>query len=200
MSNGRMRGLTILALGLLLASGLPPLHAEAPVSEAETGFRMHDYRAPVPATAPGATTVDWADVERLIDEKALLLDVVGLRNFRIRADGTWIASEARDSLPGAVWLPVVGWGKLEPWEEAYLTQSVEELTGNRRDTPIVIFCKVDCWLSWNTAKRLSALGYSQLYWFPDGTDLWADFGNPLARVEPYPVDPSIIPAPLVTGE
>ena len=36
------------------------------------------------------------------------------------------------------------------------------------------FCHPDCWASYNAAKRLVALGYSQVYWYPAGMEGWQD--------------------------
>lgn len=178
---------------LMLAAVLTtPLYAETGAVQAPPGFRMQDYRAPVPDTVPGARTVELADVQRLIADGAVLLDVYGLRRFSIDAEGKWTPGEERQSLPGAAWVPSVGWGEIEPWAEAYLSHSLEVLTDGQRDRPIVIFCKVDCWLSWNTTKRIAALGYQNLNWFPGGTDLWSDSGLPLEPAQPVPVPPELV--------
>lgn len=152
-----------------------------------TGFRIAHYRAPVPDAAPGAETVALDGLRRLVDGGALLLDVVGVQAFALREDGSWITGEKRESLPGAVWLPAVGWGRLDPWQEAYLADSLARLTSGDRDAPIVVFCRVDCWLSWNAAQRIAALGYGRVAWFRDGAEAWAAAGLPLVPVEPAPV-------------
>lgn len=148
------------------------------------GYRMSEYRAPVPDSAPGAETVDIAQVQALAGQGALLLDVMGLKAFQVAPDGRFLTPEHRDSLPGAVWLPVVGWGRLEPWQQDYLDSSLARLTGSDKAHPIIVFCKVDCWVSWNVVKRLNAAGYSRLYWFRGGADAWGDAGLPLQRVLP----------------
>ena len=35
-----------------------------------------------------------------------------------------------------------------------------------KDKPIVTFCHPERWGSWNTAKRLTQLGYTHVYWYP----------------------------------
>jgi PQQ-dependent catabolism-associated CXXCW motif protein len=54
---------------------------------------------------------------------------------------------------------------------------------------VVIYCLANCWMSWNAAKRASALGYSNVVWFPEGTDGWLAAGLPLQDAEPEPRPP-----------
>lgn len=180
-----------------MLAGLLPVLAPAP-GRAEPlfdaqGYRMTQYRAPVPDTAPGARSIGIAEVQALAGQGALLLDVMGLRNYQLAPDGRFLTPEHRDSLPGAVWLPVVGWGRLEPWQQDYLDRNLARLTGGDKARQIVVFCKVDCWVSWNTLKRLHGAGYSRLYWFPGGADAWGDAGLPLQRVTPEPAAPGTRP-------
>jgi PQQ-dependent catabolism-associated CXXCW motif protein len=44
---------------------------------------------------------------------------------------------------------------------------------------------MECWMSWNAAKRAVALGYARVHWYPDGTDGWAAAGLPLAEARPH---------------
>jgi rhodanese-related sulfurtransferase len=41
-------------------------------------------------------------------------------------------------------------------------------------------------MSWNAAKRVLAMGYSHVIWYPDGTDGWQEEGLPLEDVQPMP--------------
>jgi rhodanese-related sulfurtransferase len=41
-------------------------------------------------------------------------------------------------------------------------------------------------MSWNLAKRLAALGYTRVYWYPDGTTGWEAAGLPLEPSLPMP--------------
>ena len=43
-------------------------------------------------------------------------------------------------------------------------------------TLVVIYCLADCWMSWNAAKRILAYGYSNVAWYPEGTDGWERTG------------------------
>ncbi|QFG36139.1 PQQ-dependent catabolism-associated CXXCW motif protein [Paracoccus pantotrophus] len=173
---------------LLLLAGVFPLAvaAEQPVLFDESGYRLDGYRAPVPEAVPGARTLDLAQVRALIGQGWIPVDVMGARVFGIGADGTWILPERHRSIPGARWLPVVGWGRLEPWQSDYLDASLERITGGDRKAGLILFCKSDCWLSWNAARRIAGRGYVNLGWFPGGVDAWADAGLPLVEIRPEP--------------
>ena len=158
----------------------------AAVPEPE-GYRMEPYRAPVPATLEGGRVVDALEVEALYDAgEAILVDVM----FRPQKpaglkEGTIWRQPPRDNIPGSVWLPNTGYGILAEAEEAYFRTSLETVTGGDLDRPLVIYCKADCWMSWNAAKRAISYGYRAVHWFPDGTDGWDAELLPLAKAEPY---------------
>ena len=44
------------------------------------------------------------------------------------------------------------------------------LTGGDRGRTIVVFCKPECWASWNVGKRLIRAGYTGVAWFPGGVE------------------------------
>ena len=157
----------------------------------ETGYRIAKQRAPTPDDIPSpARLVGPHETRALLARGALPVDVLGAAQSRFdELDGTWLVSKTRLSLPGAVWLPEVGRGRLSPEMQRYLTGNLTELTGGCLDHPIVVFCIADCWMSWNAAQRIAGEGYSEVYWFRLGTDGWQDIGAPLHRVTPIPVDP-----------
>ena len=39
-------------------------------------------------------------------------------------------------------------------------------------------------MSWNAAKRALTYGYTNVSWFPDGTDGWQEIGLPVVDVKP----------------
>ena len=172
---------------LVLLALTGPLRSEEKNLFNDEGYRQQDYRAPVPAEAPGARTVSLDELRGLRAGGAVLIDVTGLQRFHIGEDGVWIAPGVHQSIPGATWLPVVGWGELEPWQEEYLRQSLADLTGGDQGQPLVVFCKTDCWLSWNAAQRIVGLGYPTVHWFPGGSDDWAAAGLELVALSPYPL-------------
>jgi PQQ-dependent catabolism-associated CXXCW motif protein len=179
-----------LIAGLFLAAGLGL--AGAPASDAEQaagevpvpdGYRMSDYSAPVPDRLPGATTIDAARAaELLAGGDAVFIDVIPTAP-RPEDREQW-NQPTKSSLPTAHWLPNVGRGEIPDATDAYFREHLRRLTGGDKTRPLVIFCKPNCWMSWNAAKRALHYEYSEIYWFPGGTAAWRDAGHELERVAP----------------
>ncbi|MDX1605914.1 MAG: PQQ-dependent catabolism-associated CXXCW motif protein [Candidatus Competibacterales bacterium] len=173
-----------LTAGLLFA-------AEAPLFNAD-GLRSTRYRAPTPATVPHGTVLDTAGLVRLLAEAdPVLIDVqaVVVRPELAEFGLSWLPSRPRLHIPGSTWLPNVGYGTLAPRMETYFRDNLARLTGGDRDRPVVIYCVIDCWMSWNAVQRAAGYGYCRLYWYRDGTDGWAEQGLPLVEAEPRPLKP-----------
>lgn len=163
-------------------------HAAASADVAEPAdYRMTDFRSPVPKTLAGARVVDAAAAAELQAAGALMIDVYprAPKPAGLPANAIW-RSPRHNSIKGAQWLPNVGYGKLAPEPEAYFKSNLERLAGGAKDKTIVFFCLKDCWMSWNAAKRALAWGYTNIVWFPDGTDGWQALGRELVDVEPEP--------------
>jgi PQQ-dependent catabolism-associated CXXCW motif protein len=160
--------------------------ALAQVAEPDA-YRMEAFRAPVPATLTGATVVDTEAVETLWrDGGAVFIDVLPRAEKPANLPtGTIWRDKPRDSIPGAIWLPNVGYGALADVTDAYFRDGLSRATGGDADRAVVFFCLRDCWMSWNAARRaITEYGYTQVYWYPDGTDGWSDWMLPLERVSP----------------
>ena len=153
-----------------------------------TGFRMERYRAPVPEDLPGGITLDNPGVLALhASGEALFIDVYPPKGLGPDPlDGHWVISETRDSIPGAIWLPEVGRGSLQADAIDYFSRNLNRLTQADKTAALVFFCTSDCWQSWNAARRALQLGYSNIYWYPLGSDGWHEAGQSLTRV--YPVN------------
>jgi PQQ-dependent catabolism-associated CXXCW motif protein len=117
--------------------------------------------------------------------RLLLIDVLPAprRPEGMRPDQPWMPVPRRD-IPGSVWLPDVGRGALAPEAEQGFQNALVRLTAGDRTRPMVFYCLSRCWMSWNAAKRAGAYGYSSVYWYPDGTDGWAEAGLALAEAKP----------------
>ncbi|WP_323768418.1 rhodanese-like domain-containing protein [Antarctobacter sp.] len=155
-----------------------------------TGFRVGRQRAPTPEDIPApAVLVSPEEARDLLAAGAVALDVFGAQQSRFdELDGTWLVSKQRRSLPGAVWLPEVGRGQLSEVMRRYLAEGLVQATGGDRARPLVVYCVADCWMSWNAAQRIGAMGYTRVYWFRLGTDGWLDIGGVLEPVDPVPVN------------
>lgn len=166
---------------LMLLAG--PVAAQG-VAEPE-GYRGEPYRAPVPETLGGAVVVDAATAHVLWQAgEVAFVDVLprAPKPANLPAGTIW-RDKPRLSVPGAVWLPNTGYERIAPETEAYLRDGLDEVTGGDPAHPVLFFCLAECWMSWNAAKRALEMGYTEVYWFPEGTDGWDFEGYPLERVE-----------------
>lgn len=154
-----------------------------------TGYRIARYRAAVPETVPGGTRIDRDKLDQLIKDGAVLLDVMPSEGGGADPQtGAWRLSRPHQTIPGATWLPDVGKGKLKDGFENYLKANVLKSTDGDTAKPVIVFCQSDCWMGWNVVQRLAKLGYSQIYWYPEGTDGWVEWGDrKLVPAEPVPL-------------
>ncbi|HEY0835490.1 MAG TPA: quinoprotein dehydrogenase-associated putative ABC transporter substrate-binding protein [Azospirillum sp.] len=156
--------------------------------EPPAGYRMDAYRAPTPATLPGGATVTVEELRGLLERSpdTRLIDVMPAppRPADRPAAAVWIPPPRR-SLPGAAWLPNVGYGALSAEQERYFRAGLDTLSRGDRAAGLVIFCERDCWMSWNAAKRAAEWGYRNVHWFPEGTDGWREAGHALEPVTPF---------------
>ena len=114
-----------------------------------------------PTGAPGATTIRTAELVRLLAEAApLVIETVS---------NSW-----GRSIPGAVGLRFSGLGgRFADEGQDRLRRKMVELTGGERNRPVVA-------VGWNSerfdgrnlALRLTALGYTRVYWYRGGREAW----------------------------
>ena len=181
----------LLALAVALWAACPSgtlASGEDCVAEEPPGYRMSDFRAPVPCALAGATVVSTEALRlRIEQDSPLLVDVLpSPRRPEGLAEGTPWLPPTRRNIPGTVWLPNTGFGELPVEEEVYLRANLERLTGGDRSRSVVFYCLADCWMSWNAARRAMEWGYTSVIWYPDGTDGWQAADLPLADSSPVP--------------
>jgi PQQ-dependent catabolism-associated CXXCW motif protein len=161
--------------------------AEEPPPE-PAGFRTENYRASTPATLAGARVLSTVAAERLWrDNAAVFVDVLprAPRPANLPAGTIW-RDKPRLDIPGSIWLPDTGYGELARVTQDYLRSNIEHATGGDRTKLLVVYCLRDCWMSWNAAKRILAMGYVNVAWYPDGTDGWTEMLLPVAEAQPAP--------------
>lgn len=162
-------------------------YAQGGVPEPDV-YRTDDYRSPTPPTLKGARVLTTAEAEAIWrDKRGIFIDVLPRppKPANLPAGTVW-RDRPRKNIPGSLWLPDTGYGRLAAGTEAYLRDGLARASAGARDAPLVIYCQADCWMSWNAAKRALSYGYSNVAWFPDGTDGWEQAGLPLADAQPEP--------------
>ncbi len=178
-----------LSSGVLIGGlALFPLqsHADDGVGEIQ-GYRLDDYRSAVPATLAGARVIDTGEAEKLWKEKAaVFIDVLPRPPKPKLPEGTIYREKLRYTIPGSIWLVDVGYGALPPEMEIYFKDGLKRVTAGDAARSVVFFCLSNCWMSWNAAKRAMHYGYSNVIWYPEGTDGWADAELPVEEKQPEP--------------
>ena len=187
---------------ILLDYGVPLLDNQGNAIEPKTqqqgsivgepdGYRLADFRAPVPATLEGADVLSTAQLHAQMQvEDMLLIDVMPAPRKPQHTD-LWIAPR-RDNIPGSHWLANVGYGELSDEFAAFFEQELAHHTEDDPSRRLVFYCEANCWMSWNAAKRALSLGYENVAWYPEGIDGWKAAGLPLERSEPAPM-PDFLP-------
>lgn len=154
------------------------------------GYRIAEFRAPVPASIPAATTLTTSRLQSLLKARqVVLIDVLPapVKPKDRPAALLWLPPP-RDNIPGSNWLPNVGYGALSAELERYFKENLERFTQGDKDREIVFYCLADCWMSWNAAKRAATeYGYTGVYWYPEGTTGWEATGLPLEKSQPVPM-------------
>jgi PQQ-dependent catabolism-associated CXXCW motif protein len=149
-------------------------------------YRMADYRAPVPATLKGARVLTTAEAEAIWRAKSgAFIDVLPRppKPKDLPQDTVW-RDKPRLDIPASIWLPDTGYGRLAPATDDYFRRGLTKASNGNKAALLVIYCQADCWMSWNAAKRAQAYGYSNVAWYPQGSDGWEHANLPLAEAQP----------------
>lgn len=157
-----------------------------PAAEPE-GYRMDQFRSPVPATLKGAHVLTNDAAADLWNKSgAIFIDVYpqAPKPPNLPA-GTFWRDPSHRSIEGAIWLPNVGYGALSDEMDAHFRDALKTLSKGKSDAPLVFFCLKDCWMSWNAAKRAIEYGYTNVMWYRDGADGWQELGYPLVELKKY---------------
>lgn len=152
------------------------------------GYRTDNYRAPVPATLEGARVLTTAETEAIWRAKSgAFIDVMprAPKPKNLPAGTVW-RDAPRKNIPGSIWLPDTGYGALAPAMDGYFEGGLARASHGDKAALLVIYCLADCWMSWNAAKRALAYGYSNIAWYPEGTDGWELAKLPTEEAQPEP--------------
>ena len=154
------------------------------------GYRTDDYAALVPATLRGASVLSTAKAFELWSQTAaVFVDVLPRppKPAGLPKEAIW-RDAPRQDIPGSIWLPDTGYGELAARTQRYFEDGLGRATHDDKSKALVFYCRKNCWMSWNAAKRAMELGYRNVDWYPEGTDGWSAAGLPLEirRPEPRP--------------
>ncbi|HYB09828.1 MAG TPA: PQQ-dependent catabolism-associated CXXCW motif protein [Alphaproteobacteria bacterium] len=150
------------------------------------GYRLDDYRAPVPETVAGGRVVHTDELKGMIAQGGIvLIDVLPAprKPEGMRPGTPWLPLPRLD-IPGSLWLPDVGRGVIDQQLDRWFRARLAEATHGDPTRTLVFYCLAECWMSWNATKRASSYGYADVVWFPEGTDGWGAAGLPLAEAHP----------------
>ena len=174
-----------LAFVAILVAAAGAATAEVPEPE---GYRLDNYRSPVPATLRGAKVIGTDEAEAIWRSHAASFVDVLPRPPRPRdlPAGTLWRDKPRANIPGSIWLPDTGYGELASSMAGYFADGLDKASHGDRARMLVLYCLADCWMSWNAAKRALSLGYSNIAWYPEGTDGWQAALLPLQDATPEP--------------
>ena len=150
------------------------------------GYRRARYRAPVDRKPTPARQIALADALRFSPGKnALFIDVLPAEGgVRDPETGQWTLAAPHETIPGALWFPEVGRAPVDVTLWAMFIWEVRLMRVVQPLGPIVVFCRADCWMSWNAARRLALVGVPNVRWLAEGIDGWHDAARPLAPVQP----------------
>ena len=167
-----------------------PWHKRYRHIDRQTGLRTAYYRAALPDSVPGGTRIDVKQAFTHFKEKsALFIDVMAHTGTGPDPiDGHWRLAEPRQNIPGSHWLADVGTGTLSSQLTSYYKTNLARLTKGDKAAPLIIYCTADCWMAWNAVRRASRLGYTNILWFPEGSDEWRIAGHELQDAVPIPVE------------
>ena len=150
------------------------------------GYRTARYRTPIavdPRPAPRLALVAARDLQPGRD--ALFIDVMPVEGgTRDTQTGIWQLSEDHLTIAGAQWHPETGRSPVDGTLWAGLITSIADARRQSPGMPVVVFCRADCWMSWNAAKRLADQGVGNVWWLAEGTDGWNDRGGRLVAGVP----------------
>jgi len=177
--------------GLLISGRAAAQTAEQDALFDAQGYRQTRYRAPVDRSPAPAEVLPLDHALRLHPgREALFLDVLPAQGAqRDPATGTWLSPPAHDTIPGARWLPEVGRASPDPVLWAGLLSTVRGARARHPHWPVVVFCRGDCWMSWNAARRLALGGVPAVFWLAEGIDGWHDRHRALAPALPLATRP-----------
>lgn len=178
-------GFTLVISIFVFSIGSTAAWADEPSS-----YKMDDYRSPTPDGLEGARSVSTEEAYEIWKAgKTIFVDVLPRppKPKNLPAGTLW-RQPKRLNIPESTWLANVGYGRLHPSLDTWFQDHLAALTGGDKTRPVLFYCLIDCWMSWNAAKRAMEYGYQDVIWYADGTDGWTLQDYPVGENKPEPFD------------
>jgi PQQ-dependent catabolism-associated CXXCW motif protein len=172
----------VAATGMLIA--VARAHAQSDTPPEPEGYWQGPMNGRVPASIAGGTVIDTPALAALLERgQVVVIDVFPAPRRPEHLSSPW-RPVPHHGVPRSVWIPGMGSGVISTAMIDYIKARLSALTGGDRNRPVTLYCRADCWASWNAAKRVIAEGYRHVFWYPDGIEAWQNAGLPTAVVEP----------------
>lgn len=127
------------------------------------------FHGPTPNSIPGGQLVTTKGLTDLVQRQIpyALFDVLG----------------GEEMLPGAIdAVQAAQPGTFQDAIQQKMDQFLTQLTGGKKDTPLVFYClSVECWMSYNASLRAINLGYTNVLWYRGGIEAWKAAGLQTVR-------------------
>ena len=175
-----------LVLFLIALVALPVSYSADGVPEPD-GYRLDDYDAPVPSTLRNGFVLESDEVGNFLKDNSVIpIDVVPMQRKPQGLNSTtfWMPPP-HHGIPGSIWLPDVGRGRISPELDTAFRSVLDEVTKGDASASVMFYCRPDCWMSWNAARRAIEYGYSSVYWFPEGISGWQNWNDETEVLIPY---------------
>lgn len=170
----RRVGIGLIVLSALACTSTASSNEDAPPEP--DGYWQGAMNGKVPRTITGGAVIGTRQLAELIQhETPVLIDVVPAPRRPLEQSSPWLPVPHRN-IPQSVWIPGAGSGVISAAMTDYFHARLNELTHQDHRKAIVFYCRVDCWASWNAAKRAITDGYQRIYWYPDGVEAWQEAG------------------------
>lgn len=184
----RRKSKSVITLLIVACVTIWPVLAFSQTVPEPDGYREDPYRGPVPETLQGATVVSTTEAHALWEAgQTAFIDVLPRAPKPTNLPkGTIWHQKPRLSIPGSLWLPNVGYGRIAEVTADYFRAGLAKATDGDKTHGLLFFCLDECWMSWNAAKRALEYGYETVYWYPEGTDGWSFEDYPVEKTEPEP--------------
>lgn len=189
MPRAGLLTVAIAAMSLLTQPlGARPDGSEPALFDAD-GYRVARYRTPIHIDPRPASHLALSAALILMPGRdALFVDVMPVESgVRDAASGRWTLTGEHLTIPGAVWHPDTGRTPVDTLLWRALEETIQRARRKRPSLPVIVFCRADCWMSWNAARRLAAGGIENVWWLAEGTDGWSAAGRELVIVQPVSV-------------